>query len=395
MQIGINCLRIDPSYVGGLNTFTLGLLNGLAATANAHRFILYVTQSNGLLFSQFEKWPNFETVVTKDWSLTVRKRLCQAGLLSGSPGFYRAASNLAYRRIQARMDMDSDIVYTPSVVLQSFHTRKPTVLSMHDIQHIHYPEFFTWEKRLSRKITYGLSARHASYFQASSEFMKADMLSHFPEMPPERVEMISEGVTVRAFAERRDTSTLCARYDLPERFLFYPAQLWPHKNHLTVLKALKQIEECENIKIPLVMTGANFSAAPAIARFISDQKMDYTRYLGKVPFEDLVALYQNAEFVIAAGVYESSCLPILEAAAAGTPIIAARIPPNEELGQRLQLNLFNPLDVTELAKLLTSLWSDKTMASVQAAHNRRNISFYSWKNAARKYVSFFERIVAG
>jgi glycosyltransferase involved in cell wall biosynthesis len=394
MRIGINCLRIDRSYVGGLNTFTLGLLNGFTAAGNGHRFILYVTQSNQPLFAKFEKWPNFEVVVTKDRTLGVRKRLCQAGLLSRSREFYRIASNLAYRGIQAKMDSDSDIIYTPSVVLQSFHTRRPTVLSMHDIQHVHYPEFFTWEKRLSRRITYGLSARYASYLQASSEFIRADLLAHFPDMPPERVEMISEGVTVEEFAERRDTSQLCLRYDLPERFLFYPAQLWPHKNHLTVLKALKQIEEHEGTKIPLVMAGANFSAAAAIARFISDEGMDYTRYLGKVPFEDLVGLYQKAEFLIAAGLYESSCLPVLEAAAAGAPIIAARIPPNEELGQKLQLNLFSPLDVQELAKLILSLWSDQTTASAQTAHNRRNISFYSWENAARKYISLFERIVS-
>lgn len=393
MRIGINCLRIDPSYVGGLNTFTLGLLNGFATAGNGHRFILYVTQSNQSLFAKFEKWPNFEIVVTNDRTLALRKRLCQAGLLSGSRGFYRIASNLSYRGIQTKMDSDSDIIYTPSVVLQSFHTRRPAVLSMHDIQHVHYPEFFTWEKRLSRNITYGLSARYASYLQASSEFIKADILSHFPDMRPERIETISEGVMVEDFAARRDTSRLCARYDLPERFLFYPAQLWPHKNHITVLKALKLIEVRESMKIPLVMTGAEFSAGPAIAKFISNERMDYARYLGKVPFEDLVGLYQKAEFLIAAGVYEASCLPVLEAAAAGTPIIAARIAPNEELGQKLQLNLFSPLDVQELATLILLRWGDKITASAQAAHNRRTISLYSWANAARKYLNLFERIV--
>jgi glycosyltransferase involved in cell wall biosynthesis len=394
MRIGINCLRIDPLYVGGLNTFTLGLLDGFAAAGNGHHFILYVTQSNQHIFEKIGKWPNFERIVTEDRTLAFRKRLCQAGLLSGSRRFYKLASNLAYHGIQEKMDSDSDIIYTPSVVLQSFNTRRPSVLSMHDIQHVHYPQFFTWGKRLSRKITYELSACHASHLQASSEFMKADMLAHFPDMLSERVEMISEGVTVESFAERRDTARLCSRYDLPKRFLFYPAQLWPHKNHLTVLKALRQIEEREGTRIPLVMTGAEFSAAPAIAKFISDEAMEYALYLGKVPFEDLVGLYQKAEFVIAAGLYESSCLPVLEAAAAGTPIIAARIPPNEELERKLQLNLFSPLDVQELVKLILSLWDDTTTMTSQAAHNLRNISFYSWENAARKYISLFERIVS-
>src|ERR1700691_6074099 len=304
MRIGINCLRIDPSYVGGLNTFTLGLLNGFATAGNRHRFILYVTQSNQSLFAKFEKWPNFEIVVTNDRTLALRKRLCQAGLLSGNRGFYRIASNLSYRGIQTKMDSDSDIIYTPSVVLQSFHTRRPAVLSMHDIQHVHYPEFFTWEKRLSRNITYGLSARYASYLQASSEFIKADILSHFPDMRPERIETISEGVMVEDFAARRDTSQLCARYDLPERFLFFPAQLWPHKNHITVLRALKRIEASHGLHIPLVLTGGKYSAASGLFKFIAEQSMDYVHYLGRVPLADLVGLYQRAAFLVMPSLHE-------------------------------------------------------------------------------------------
>jgi glycosyltransferase involved in cell wall biosynthesis len=261
---------------------------------------------------------------------------------------------------------------------------------MHDIQHLHYPEFFSWEKRLSRTITYGLSARHAHCLQASSEFIKKDVLAH---LSPKRVEIISEGVTIKDFAARQDIARLRERYGLPERFLFCPAQLWLHKDHLTILKALKEIEQGEGMQIPLVMTGARFSAAPSILKFISEQGMSYVRYLGKVPFEDLVALYQGCDFLISASLYEASSLPILEAAAAGTPIIASRIPSHEELGRRLRLNLFNPSCVQDLVELLLSLWDDKAKASAQAVQNRDNIAFYSWSNVARQYLTLFEQIV--
>jgi glycosyltransferase involved in cell wall biosynthesis len=142
------------------------------------------------------------------------------------------------------------------------------------------------------------------------------------------------------------------------------------------------------------MTGAEFSAGPQIFKFIADQSMDYVRHLGKVPFENVVALYQRAAFLVTAVLYESSSLPILEAAAAGTPIIASRTPPNEELSRSLQLNLFDPLDTNQLAQLIFELWTDEKTASAQAAYNRERIAFYSWENAARKYLHFFERIVS-
>jgi glycosyltransferase involved in cell wall biosynthesis len=391
MRIGIDCLRIDPSYVGGVNTFTLGLLGGFAATGNGHRFNLYVSESNYELFARFHKLPRCNLVCTNSQSLRARRSLCRAALLSRSSQLYRMTSNLAYENVQSMMDADCDILYTPTVTLQSFSSQKPTVLSMHDIQHVHYPRFFRWENRLSRTISYRLSAQHAHCLQASSEFIKTDLLTH---MFPRRVEVISEGVTIEDFVRRRDIAALRDRYNLPERFLFCPAQLWPHKNHLTILKALKEIETRDRITIPLVMTGGTFSAARSVFKFISEQGMNDVRYLGKVPFEDIVALYQACDFLISASLYESSSLPILEAAAAGTPIIASRIPPHEELGRRLQLNLFSPGSVGELVNVLLMLWDDKVKAVAQTAHNRNHIGFYSWRNVAQKYLNLFEKIVS-
>jgi glycosyltransferase involved in cell wall biosynthesis len=86
---------------------------------------------------------------------------------------------------------------------------------------------------------------------------------------------------------------------------------------------------------------------------------------------------------------------VLEAAAAGTPVIASRIPPIEELGESLQLNLFDPLDAEGLARLICTLWNDRKTASAQAAANRLQIAQFSWENTARKYVQFFEKIVNG
>jgi len=71
-------------------------------------------------------------------------------------------------------------------------------------------------------------------------------------------------------------------------------------------------------------------------------------------------------------------LPVLEAAAAGTPIIASRIPPNEELARVLHLNLFDPLNQEELERLLVQMWEDEAASVAQAIHNRKHVTSYSW-----------------
>jgi glycosyltransferase involved in cell wall biosynthesis len=395
MRIGINCLNLDPCFVGGLNTFTRGLLQGFASTGNGHQFRLYATSGNQRLFDSLRKLKSFEVIVLGDLTHSLRKSLCRAALLSFSEKVYESASNKIFREIRELMDQDADIIYTPSVVLQSFDSRKPSVLSMHDIQHAHYPEFFSWPRRLSRRITYGLSAQHARFFQASSEFIKQDLLQHFDCISEEQITVIPEGVNVKDFSTPVDAISLCSRYAIPERFLFFPAQFWPHKNHMTALRALKQIEARHGLQIPLVLTGGKYSAAAGVFDYIADQSMNYVYYLGRVPFADLVGLYQRAAFLVMPSLHESNSLPILEAAAAGTPIIASRIPPNEELASVLQLNLFAPLNVAELMDLILRLWKDEKTASAQAEHNRVHVSAYEWQCVAHKYLGLFERALAG
>jgi glycosyltransferase involved in cell wall biosynthesis len=392
MQVGINCLDVNPSFVGGVTTYTLGLLEGFASAGNGCRFRIFVTEGNQHLFEQFRNCDHFEVLVIGDRSFSLRTKVCRGALLSGSSELFKFTNDLAFEKIRRLMDAGSDVLYTPTPVLRFFNSRRPTVLTMHDIQHVHHPEFFSWPRRLSRKITYGLSAHHASYLQANSQYTKEDLMSHFRWLSAEQVEVIPSGVLVEEFAAPAAEPALSRLRDLPDRFLLFPAQLWPHKNHLTVLKALKQIEAGHGVKIPLVLTGDKYSAAPQVFKFIDEASMGYVRYLGKVPFQDMVALYQKAAFIITATLHESTSLPVLEAAAAGTPIIASKIPPIEELGRVLQLNLFDPLDVDGLAKLILKLWYDEKTATAQAAHNRQHISSYSWQNTARKYVRLFERI---
>jgi glycosyltransferase involved in cell wall biosynthesis len=394
MQIAINCLQVDPSYVGGVTTYVLGLFQGFANVGPVHKFRLYVTRGNAAVFERFRKYGNFEIVTVDDRLLPLRSHVSRAALLSRHSGFVKLTSDIAFSRLREMMESDCSVVYTPTPVLRYFNGRRPSVLTMHDIQHLHHPEFFSWPKLLSRRMTYGLSARHAHYFHANSRFTKADLLNHYRWLSEDQVEVIPPGVALEDFSVSSDAETVCEKYGLSGPFLFCPAQLWPHKNHITILRALKHIESRCGLKIPLVMTGANYSAGSVLFRFINEESMYYVRYLGRVPFKDLIALYRSAAFLVTASLHESSSFPILEAAASGTPIIASRIPPFEEFAEVLQINLFETLDIHGLAALIEDLWGNRTLSAAQADYNREHVAFYSWENTARKYIDLFERAVA-
>jgi glycosyltransferase involved in cell wall biosynthesis len=387
IRIGVNCLNVQPGFVGGVNTFTCGLLRGLAARTNGHEFRLFVTSRNQYLFETFSGLRGFPFVVSDDRVRLFRDAACRAALLSGSQNFYEKVSNRIHRNTREMIESEVDVTYTPSTVLHYFDQRKPSILSMHDIQHAHFPAFFSCARKLSRRITYCSSATHATFLQASSNFIKEDLLGHFRCLREERIHVIPEGVSIEQFAANGDSDFVREKYRLPERFLLYPAQMWHHKNHIILLKALKEIENTYRTRIPLVLTGGKFEAAPRIFEFIANERMEYVHYLGKVPLDDLIALYKRSSFLVMPSLYESSSLPILEAAAAGTPIMASDIPPSREFARTLELNLFPPKDVDALAALIRSLWEDRSRASRQAVKNRESVKVYSWENAAEKFIN--------
>lgn len=394
MRIGINCLRIYPSYKGGTNSFTIGLLDGFARAGGTHEFKIFVTSWNREMFERYESEPNFD-VLEVDESDHGRLRAIHRRLpLTLKARLPLGAPNVLHSRVADFLARESDVIYVtyvPPPRLFPFPD-VPTVYSMHDIQQVHFPEFFTAEELVQREASFAKCVEHATVVQASSHYMARDFCEHFPKLNESNVAVIPEGVDVDLFSRSRADDDVVARYELPASFLFTPAQLWHHKNHLTTLRALKRLKD-RGLVLPLVLTGAEYTAADGIFDFIRSNGLEeQVFYLGVVPFEDVIALHQRARFLVTASLYESSSIPILEAAAAGTPIIAGRIPPHEEMAEHLAMRLFMPTDDEDMASVLEEAWSDEETSKAQAAANRVGVRRYSWDHAALMYLELFERL---
>ena len=392
MRIGVNCLNLDPNYAGGVMTYTLGLLDAWSKVAKDERFVIIANQQNANLFEKYTQHPNFTLLVLDSSIASWKNRAIWQAVKIKSKGLYAFLHRQFYNKLSAEIDKAVDIIYTPNTILFPLFQQKPTVLSMHDIQQVHFPHFFEPVQLKDRYITYNLSAENVTYLQATSEHMKDDFLSYFKTLKPEQIVKIPEGVDIPLFRDQGDADYLTEKYNLPNDFLYFPAQLWHHKNHITVLKALVKLRDEQGIIIPLVLTGSRYSASQFIFDYIEEHKLTSVYYLGKVPYADVVALFKKARFLITAVLYESSSIPVLEAAAAGTPSIASDTRPNRELAERLKMNLFEPLDENALAALLKKLWNDQALIDSQATYNNTAINYFTWENAAQMYLDLFHRI---
>jgi glycosyltransferase involved in cell wall biosynthesis len=394
MRVGINCLRISPAYKGGTNSFTIGLLDSFGRVGAPHEFKLFVNLWNREMFERYEVFPHFEVIEIDEsdhsWLRAIHRRL-PLQLKRRVP---RDAPSVLNSRPVGALAREADVIYVPYVPPPRLFpfTDVPTIYSIHDIQQVHFPEFFTAEELIEREAAFAKCVEHSAVIQASSRYMARDFCDHFPKLNESNVEVIPEGVDIDLFSRPLLDNDVVGRYGLPASFLFTPAQLWPHKNHLTILKALRLLKD-RGLVIPWVLTGAKYGASDSIFDFIAANGLeDQVFYLGLVPQDDVIALHQRARFLVTASLYESSSIPILEAAAAGTPIIAGRIPPHEEMAEHLEMRLFTPTGEAELADVLSGAWADDATSESQVAANRVGIQHYSWDNAALMYLKLFERV---
>ncbi len=389
MKIGVNCLSIKPKYFGGVTTYALGLLNGFREIECRHSFQIYVTAENKHLFKGFENVSNINIIVCDKFNFW-RFSLSRFSAISGSVFVYNLTNKIIFSKTTKLMEMNSDLIYSPVPVAIPHVKNIPVVLSPHDIQHIHFPEYFDYFTLRYKYVSYLASITLASHIQASSQYMKTDFLDNYKSIN-DNIFVIPEGVDIKVFSSATNVDVV-NKYNLPDKFIFFPAQLWLHKNHITVLKALNNLNKNKDEKIALVLTGGKFTAGKLVLDYIEQNNMDYVYYLGLVPFDDLIALYHSAKFLITAVLYESSSLPVLEAAAAGTPIIASDTLPNKELSDNFDINLFKVNSYDSLSDLIIKIWDDVSLHDKQINHNKNIIINYSWECIANKYIAEFERI---
>lgn len=273
----------------------------------------------------------------------------------------------------------------------------PYVTNLHDIQHEHFPEFFTADELAWRRKNYLASASHATAVCVVDEWTRRDVLAHLP-IPESKVFVAPLGPTwpedLHTFneAEARRVRSL---YDLPEAFAFYPAQTWPHKNHARLFEALAHLRRGRGLRIPLVLTGHLSDHHP---RLVSQAEAlgitDQVQFLGLIPRDDVHGLFRLARMMVIPTLFEGGPgIPVLESMAFGVPLAAARtcgIP--AAVGDAAVL--FDPMDPADMAAAIARLWEDGSLRAELAQRGLKRMNPCTWERSAATYVEIYRESLA-
>jgi glycosyltransferase involved in cell wall biosynthesis len=148
----------------------------------------------------------------------------------------------------------------------------------------------------------------------------------------------------------KNNKELLALYKISEKYLFYPAQFWPHKNHIYLLDALKILKEKHNICLDLVLCGSDKGFEDQVRKVAIKLGLgEQIKILGFIPDDHLIGLYLNAIALTFPTYFGPTNLPPLEAAALGCPVIYSDTPEfRKQMGDAaLYCNLTHPESLSD------------------------------------------------
>jgi glycosyltransferase involved in cell wall biosynthesis len=203
-----------------------------------------------------------------------------------------------------------------------------------------------------------------------SQCVKADIIRTFG-VPEERIAVITAPPLqpIRADTGAEQLQAVRARLQLPEKFLFYPAQFWVHKNHLRLIEAFGEaVAEIPDLK--LVLTGKKRDEYDVVMNAIGKFGLsDKVCHLGYVEQDDLQPIYELATALIMPSLFESVSIPIYEAFQVGTPVVASSILAIPEQVGDAGL-LFDPTSVASIKDAILRIAGDPAAARLLGKSGR-------------------------
>lgn len=276
----------------------------------------------------------------------------------------RALSTVVNPLIRELRALDCDAWIFPAQ--ESLTYQVPGILAIgtiHDLMHRyepHFPEVRARFRYSIREHRFRSIAHHSAAVLVDSKIGRDQVVECY-QVPAKRIWPLHYVAPsyLRDTLPRLDFDT---HYQLPARFIFYPAQFWPHKNHLRLLEAIALVARTHR-DIALVLSGGPFHAFKQVKARANELGLkDRIFFVGYVPDADLSGFYRRARALVMPTFFGPTNIPPLEALALGCPAIVSDIYGMREQSGDAAL-YFDPKNVDEMAAQIALVWSDDELAA--------------------------------
>ncbi len=277
--------------------------------------------------------------------------------------------------------------------------KRPIVLTAHNLAFYKHPEFASYGYRVKAAL-WGLPQfKKADTIIATSNSAKKDIEESF-KINGKKIKVIYNGLDERFFnkASSEDIQKIKEKYGIGiHKYLLFLSTIKPVNNLPRLALFFREVHNRLNkndapAHYHLVIAGKDGWLASYIKREIRDFGLEhYVRFPGYIPPEDLNALFQGAEAFVFPPLYEEFGTPVLEAMAAGIPVIASNISSLPEVAGDAAV-LLDPTDESAWAEKIIEILGNDRLRKDLIAKGLARAKEFSWEKTARETLNAYETV---
>lgn len=397
MNIAIDVVPIrNNGEIGGAFQTVLELIKGLANFNSEDNYFLLTAEWNHEFFSMFDE-------------LGVKRILVQTSSVDNSVKnskinryiqkfvakypfvnkLIRKAKDVTSAKINILNNHNIHVLFCPMSAVQYADPDIPVVSLIHDLQHIYYPQFFTEDEINHRNQFYENIKEKADHIICVSEFTRKTVLNSL-QILQERTHVIYTSIQLRNGDLSVDEIDLVLkRFNLyKKRYLFYPANLWEHKNHKILLNAISiYINQHSEQEIYLCLSGSLLNKKQDFDATLRKMKLaDRVQHLGYVSDREVAIIMSKAEALIFPSLFEGFGIPVAEAMAAGVPVLCSNGSSLPEVAGNAAL-YFDPRKPLDIASCLYRLLNDSALRERMISLGYEQIKRFNDVKMIQEYYS--------
>ena len=372
MRIGVNLLFLVPGEVGGSEPLLTNLVRAVAASVvdAGHEIVVFAVRGFGKAYPEIR---DSTELVEAPWP----------SLPKANQGV-RITAEHSWLPMQERL-RGLDVIHH-GVGTTPYLKPLPTVVTIHDVQYLHYPSNFTKLKRAWLRLNVPQAARRSEVVAVTSHFVERDIVEGYG-VEPRRVAIVPFGGERLFGPHPVGTDETRELYRLERPYFIFPGRSYPHKNHRLLIEAYAPLAE----QADLVFTGPRWFVDPEIATASRNLGlMGKVRHLGLVPRAHLAGLYEGAIALAYPSRFEGFGAPVLEAWSVGCPVISSNAAALPEVVGDAGI-LLDPDDVEGWTQTMSAVLSNPRLRDELTELGSKRSMEFTWERAADAQIAAYEQ----
>ena len=271
----------------------------------------------------------------------------------------------------------------------------PTVLTVHDLSFVRVSDSASPALKQYLDVVVPRSVSRATHILADSQATADDLIS-FYGVSSKKISVLLSGVNSK-FSQDISSKVLMTtrkKYILDDfPYIFTVGTVQPRKNYIRLIQSLAQLHS-KGIDIHLVIAGGKGWLDNPIYKAIDDNHMrDFVHFIGFADDEDLPALYKNATCLAFPSLYEGFGLPVLEAMAAGIPVLTSNVSSLPEVAGDAAITV-DPYDLEAITDGLQRLILDTELRNTLIQKGLARAQQFTWEKSARQLLGIYQDLLA-